>query len=138
MNPIRIYDSGHRGECRAERAEHIDCVSWLEVTHPDRFPLIFHCANEIKANPMHMQRRQKMGVKRGVADLIDFGRYRGAFELKVCDSKQAKVTRDQIGFLALTAETGGFAAVCYGFDQFKLAYADYLAWVAEQEAKGSA
>ncbi|WAX22820.1 hypothetical protein MAJJADAN_00058 [Pseudomonas phage Amjad_SA] len=135
MNPIRIYDSGHRGECRKEYCEQIDSISWLEANYPERWPLIFHCPNEIKASAQHMQRRRKMGVRPGVADIIDFGRHRGAFELKVADSKQASVSRHQMDFLLATAESGGFAAICYGFDQFKLAYADYLAWVAEQEAK---
>lgn len=126
---IRIYDSGYRGECRKEEYEQIDCASWLQFNHPDRWPLIFHVANETKATAHYMQKRQKMGVSPGVADIIDFGAVRGAFELKRLDKSQCSVSKDQRAFLAATDETGGFAAICYGFAEFKLAYADYLEFV---------
>ena len=127
---IRIYDSGYRGDCKKEYCEQIDAIGWLEKNHPDRWPLIFHPANELRAAPQHMQRRKKMGVQPGTADIIDFGAVRGAFELKVADSKQAKASKDQVNFLLAVDASGGFAAVCYGFEQFKLAYADFLQFVA--------
>lgn len=129
---IRIYDSHYRGECRREEYEQIDCASWLEFNHADRWPLIFHVANEIRANPQYMQRRKKEGVKPGVSDLIDFGAVRGAFELKRLDKSKCKVSKEQRGFLEATAASGGFAAICYGFEQFKLAYSDYLVFCANK------
>ncbi|MNG13500.1 hypothetical protein D3C84_971830 [compost metagenome] len=126
---IRIYDSNYRGECRQEWAEQIDCMGWLEFNHPDRWPLIWHTPNETKATASYMQKRQKMGVKAGVGDIIDFGRIRGAFELKRLDKSKCKVSKDQRDFLQATDDSGGFAAIVYGYEQFKLAYADYLEFV---------
>lgn len=126
---IRTYDSHYRGECRSEMCEQIDSASWLEFNHPDRWPLIFHVANEISAKPQYMQRRKKEGVKPGVADLIDFGAVRGAFELKRRDRTKCTVRKEQREFLEAVDASGGFAAICYGFDELRKAYADYLAFV---------
>lgn len=133
---IRIYDSGYRGECRKEEYEQIDCASWIQFNHPDRWPLIFHVPNELtvdKKKPgwaQHLAKRQKMGVRNGVPDIIDFGIVRGAFELKRLDRTQSSpVTKEQRAFLKATDESGGFAAICYGASQLKLAYADYLEFV---------
>lgn len=128
---IRIYDSGHRGECRSEMAEQIDCISWLQYNYPDRWPLIFHVPNEIKASPQYMQRRQKEGVKAGPPDIIDIGAVVGMFELKRRDRTQAKLSKEQRSFLQAGADAGHFVAICYGFDQLKLAYEDYLIFVRE-------
>lgn len=126
---IRIYDSGYRGECRSERCEQIDCISWLQVAHPDRWPLCFHCPGETKATPQHMQMRAKEGVKPGPPDIIDLGGVVGLFELKRLDRTKSKVSKDQREFLLAGANSGAFAAICYGFESFKLAYADYLEFV---------
>lgn len=129
---INIYDSHHRGECRQEWAEQIDAMGWLEFNHPDRWPLCFHCPNEVKANAQYMQKRQKMGVKAGVSDIVDFGHVRGAFELKRMDRTKSKVSKEQREFLDGVDESGGFAAICYGFQEFKKAYADFLEFVASK------
>lgn len=130
---IRIYDSGYRGECRTERYEQIDSISWLSFNHPERFPLIFHCPGETKASPQHMQMRAKEGVRAGVPDIIDLGGIVGLFELKRLDSKKSKVSPEQKLFLTNSAKAGHFAAIVYGFEQFKLAYADYLAFIASKQ-----
>lgn len=129
---IRIYDSHYRGECRTETIEQIDCASWLQFNHSDRWPLIWHTPNETRATASYMQKRQKMGVKSGVSDIIDFGLIRGAFELKRLDKSKCKVSKEQREFLQATDDTGGFAAIVYGFPEFKRAYADYLIFVAEK------
>jgi hypothetical protein len=129
---IRIYDSGYRGECRTERCEQIDCISWLKHNHADRWPLIFHCPGETKASPQHMQMRAKEGVKAGPPDIIDLGGIVGLFELKRLDRTKSAVSKEQKDFLRAGAEQGHFAAIVYGFEQFKLAYADYLAFIAEK------
>lgn len=126
---IRIYDSGYRGDCRIETAEQIDCASWLQFNHAGRWSLIWHTPNEQKATASYMQKRQKMGVKSGVSDIIDFGAVRGAFELKRCDKSKCKVSKEQREFLEAVDASGGFAAICYGFEQFKIAYSDYLEFV---------
>lgn len=134
---IRIYDSGYRGECRREEFEQMDCASWLKYNYPDRWPLIFHVPNEVTVDKKkpgwanHLQKRQKMGVSLGVSDIIDFHPVRGAFELKRLDRTQkgVRVTTEQREFLEAVDASGGFAAIVYGFAQFKIAYADYLEFV---------
>lgn len=126
---IRTYGGDYRGDCRREEYEQIDCASWLQYNHPERWPLIFHVPNETKATASYMQKRQKMGVKPGVSDIIDFGAIRGAFELKRADRTKCSVSKEQRAFLQAVDETGGFAAICYGFEAFKVAYTDYLAFV---------
>jgi hypothetical protein len=126
---IRIYDSGYRGDCRTERCEQIDCISWLKHNYPDRWPLIFHCPGETKASPQHMQMRAKEGVKAGPPDIIDLGGVVGLFELKRLDRAKSTVSKEQKDFLRAGAEQGHFAVICYGFEQFKLAYADYLTFI---------
>lgn len=130
MGMINVYDSGYRGKCRSERMEQIDSMGWVERNHPGRWALVFHCPSETKGTPSHMQMRKKEGVRAGVSDIIDFGQIRGAFELKRLDRTQSRVTKEQREFLQEVADTGGFAAICYGFDQFKKAYADYLKFIA--------
>lgn len=123
---IRIYDSGYRGDCRTERPEQIDAISWLSFNHPDRIPLIFHCPGETKANAQHMQMRAKEGVRAGVPDIIDLGVTVGLFEMKRMDRTKSKVSKEQLAFLSNSSAAGHFVAICYGFEQFKIAYNDYL------------
>jgi len=123
---IRIYDSGHRGDCRLERAEQIDSMSWLRVHYPERWPLIFHVPNETRGNGNHLLTREKEGVKPGVSDIIDLAPVRGAFEMKRRDKSKCRVTKEQCDFLNAVDASGGFAAICYGFEEFKVAYEEYL------------
>ena len=131
---IRIYDSGYRGECKSERCEQIDVMGWLEKNYPDRWPLIWHTPGETKASPQHMAMRKKEGVKAGIADVIDFGAVRGAFELKRRDRTKSKVSKEQMAFLEAVDASGGFAAIVYGFPQMMLAYSDYLRYCSSQGA----
>jgi hypothetical protein len=132
---IRIYDSGYRGECPSEMVEQINSMGWLEKNHSDRWPLVFHYPAETKAKPQYMAIRRKLGVKSGIADIIDFGAVRGAFELKRRDKTKSKVSKDQIEFLEAVDASGGFAAICYSHEQFLLAYSDYLAIVNSTSAR---
>lgn len=132
---IRIYDSGYRGECCSEMVEQINSMGWLEKHHPDRWPLIFHYPAEAKAKPQYMSIRRKLGVKAGIADIIDFGSVRGAFELKRRDKTKSKVSKEQLAFLEAVDASGGFSAICYSFEQFMLAYSDYLDYIASHSAR---
>jgi len=126
---IRIYDSGYRGDCRAERMEQIDCISWLKHNYPDRWPLIFHVPNETHGKGNHHLIREKEGVKAGPPDIIDLGRVTGLFELKRRDRTKSKIGKEQRDFLQAGVNAGHFAAIAYGFEQFKVAYADYLQFI---------
>ena len=138
---IRIYDSNYRGECPSEDVEQINSMGWLEKNYPDRWPLIFHCPSELtvdKKKPgwaTHLAKRKKKGFKLGISDIIDFGVCRGAFELKRQDKTLKRPSKEQREFLAAVASSGGFAAICYGAEQFKLAYADYINYCIAQQVK---
>lgn len=125
---IRVYDSHYRGPCNTERGEHISCMSWLELHYPERWPLIFHAANETKGTAQHMVMRRRMGVKPGVSDIIDIGGPVGAFELKRQDRTRSSVSAAQRDFLTANALAGGFSAVCYGYECFRLAFIDYVSY----------
>lgn len=132
---IRIYDSGYRGECPSEDVEQINSMGWLEKNFPDRWKMIFHYPAEAKAKPQYMAIRRKLGVKAGIADIIDFGEIRGAFELKRRDKTKSKVSKDQLEFLESVDASGGFAAIVYGYSQFLLAYSDYLIYCSSRSAR---
>lgn len=127
---IHTYETHHRDPCRSERCEQIDAMGWLEKNYPERWPLIWHTPNETRASPQHMQMRRKEGVKAGISDIIDAaGPIIGLFELKRLDSSKSRLSKEQREFLQAGDDAGHFCAVCYGFEQFKLAYADFLALI---------
>lgn len=112
----------------SETGEHLSCAAWLKHHHPDRWQWIFHCPSEGKRKPQYAAMLASMGFKPGIPDLIDLDGQRGIigmFELKKCD-KKARPTKEQNVFLLNNAQAGGFSAVCWGFDQFVIAYSDYL------------
>ena len=127
---IHTYDSHYRGPCRQERAEQIDCMSWLSYNYPAEYALTFHVPNESRGTPMHYAMRAKEGVKAGVPDIIHLGgtaKWRcGLFELKRLDRTKSRVSDEQTYFLEAADSAGSFVAICYGFEQFKLAWLDYL------------
>lgn len=133
---IRTYDSGYRGECPSETVEQINSAGWLEKNHPEDWPLALHVPNEVKAKPQYMAKRKKMGVKPGPSDWLIMRTPPGAFELKRRDRTKSKTSKDQREFLDAVAASGGFAAICYGAEEFKLAYADYINYcIAQQVTK---
>ena len=99
---IRTYDSGFRGKCRTERAEQIDCMSWLLYNYPDHYRLIFHCPGETAGTKMHYAMRAKEGVKSGVPDIIHIGGTdvwrAGLFELKRLDRTKSRLSDEQREF----------------------------------------
>ena len=127
---IRLYDSGFRGECRTERAEQIDSISWLAYNYPEEFALSWHTPNESSGNAFHHSLRVMEGVKAGVPDIIHIGGTdvwrAGLFELKRLDRTKSRISDEQRAFLESADARGCFAAVCYGFEQFKVSWLEYL------------
>ena len=80
-----------------------------------------------------MQMRAKEGVKAGPPDIIDLGGVVGLFELKRLDRTKSKISKEQKSFLQGGADSGHFVAICYGFEQLKLAYTDYLSFIASKQ-----
>ena len=127
---IEIYDSGYRGKCRHEDSEHIDCVAWVRHHHPALAALLLHPANESMIPVQYRSKLSKMGLLTGASDLIllvPSSRHPYAlFELKRCDRTKSRVSTAQHDVLQAADAVGAFSSVCYGFDQFKLAFTDYI------------
>ena len=127
---IEIYDSGYRGPCRHEDAEHIDCVAWVRYHYPEHAKLILHPVNESKVPAQYRGKLSKMGLLPGVSDLILLypatGHPYAMFELKRRDRTKSRLSTTQRGTLMAGDNVGAFASVCYGFDQFKIAFAKYI------------
>ena len=134
MSEIRVYDSGYRGACRSERAEQIDCISWVDHNFPERSTLLFHPANEAKGTASHHALRKKEGVRGGVSDIIGLNNLPPFIcELKRLDRTKSALSATQKAFAAAAAASGHFVCVAYGFEQFKLAYNDYLQYHVNQQ-----
>lgn len=101
---------------RNEDEEQQAVVEWarvLEKRHPELLNL-YHVPNEGKRSKAEAARQQRMGLRRGVPDLIlDYpkGIYHGLrVEMKV---KPNKTTADQEAWLERLARAGYCVAVCY-------------------------
>jgi hypothetical protein len=127
---IRIYDSGYRGKCRYEDAEHIDCVAWVRHHHPEHARLMHHPANESMVRVQYRAKLSKMGLLPGVSDLILLypasGHPYAMFELKRRDRTKSRLSKAQRAVLTAADGVGAFASVCYGFEEFKQAFIEYI------------
>ena len=129
-NEYLEYYGGAAKSCPTEKIEHINCVSWLKHNYPDY--LFFHPVNEGLKHKASAVMDTQMGLIKGVSDfviLIGFGgKYPfAAIELKRQGKAQASpVSKEQREFLAAVRRRGGFAAVAYGFEQFKIAFCDAI------------
>lgn len=137
---IHIYDSNYRGECKSEDVDLIDIMGWLEKNYPERWPLIFHVANELtvdKRKPgwaLHLDKRKKKGVKAGVADIFDINNQ----PIFICELKKESggvVSKDQREFLRSADAAGNWVCICHGRLQFMLAYSDYNNYIASHGAR---
>lgn len=124
------YYGGPVNACPLEKIDQMNSVSWLRHEYPDY--LFFHPVNEGLKHKASAVMDAQMGLLKGVSDfviLIGFGgKYPfAAIELKRQGKAQASpVSKEQREFLAAVRRRGGFAAVAYGFEQFKIAWADML------------
>jgi hypothetical protein len=127
---IRIYDSGYRGKCRYEDAEHIDCVAWVRFNYPELAKLLLHPPNEGKMKVQHRANLSKMGVLPGASDLIllvpHCNHPYAMFELKRRDRTKSRLSKAQRDVLTAADGVGAFANVCYGFEEFKRAFIEYI------------
>jgi hypothetical protein len=127
---IWVFDSGYRGECPKEETEQMMYGCWMDYQFPNA--IWFHVPNETgtKSGPQFVLKRQKMGVKRGVSDVIILSNgvaHCGAvMELKRADRTKSKVSKEQATFLEKVADEGKFAAIAYGAEQLKKATLFYF------------
>lgn len=122
-----------------EDTHQINCVAWLRHNYPNL--LFFHAVNEGKKTITSALRDEQAGLLKGVSDfviLIGDPAYTdkpypfAAIELKRTNKSgkgaASPVSKEQKEFLKNVRDRGGFAAVCYGFEQFKLAIKDMISY----------
>lgn len=115
-------------DTRKEDSHQVDCVAWLRHHYPHI--LFWHTVNEGQKTITSALRDEQAGLRKGVSDFIILiginSRYPfAAIELKRANKsgkgKASPVSAEQRVFLRDVRQRGGFAAVAYGFEQFKIA-----------------
>lgn len=113
---------------RREVNHQIDSFQWLKCNHPEL--LAWHSVNENEKTKVTAMIDQQSGLLKGVSDFVILigvnSRYPfAAIELKRVNKsgkgKASPVSDKQREFLRKVRERGGFSAVAYGFEQFKIA-----------------
>lgn len=114
-------------DTRKEDSHQVDCVAWLRHHYPHI--LFWHTVNEGQKTITSALRDEQAGLRKGVSDFIILiginSRYPfAAIELKRTNKsgkgKASPVSAEQRVFLRDVRQRGGFAAVAYGFEQFKI------------------
>lgn len=124
------YYGGPVKACPLEKIDQMNSVSWLRYEYPDY--LFWHTVNEGSKHKASAVADHQMGLLKGVSDILVLiglgGKYPlAAIELKRQGKSQASpVSKEQREFLSAVRSRGGFAAVAYGFDQFKIAFEDAI------------
>ena len=124
------YYGGPVNACPLEKIDQMNSVSWLRYEYPDY--LFWHTVNEGSKHKASAVADHQMGLLKGVSDILVLiglgGKYPfAAIELKRQGKSQASpVSKEQREFLAAVRSRGGFAAVAYGFEQFKIAFGDAI------------
>lgn len=117
-----------------EDIHQVNSFAWLKHNYPHL--VAFHVVNEGKKHIHSALRDEQAGLVKGVSDFIILigveHKYPfAAIELKRTNKsgkgKASPVSEDQRNFLRRVRVRGGFAAVAYGFEQFKLAVKDMMA-----------
>ena len=122
---------------KLEEILQIAVADYLRLQYPKA--LWWHTANERKAKVQYNAKLKRMGVKRGVVDILIFEdyykahicgagnsyeQYKGfAIELKIPPNKP---TPSQYEVMALLEMRGWKTAVCYNFDEAKEVIDGYL------------
>ena len=116
-------------DTRKEEAHQNECAAWVRHYYPEI--LFWHTVNEGKKTITQADRDQRAGLLKGVSDNvflngIDYLFPFGAIELKRVNKsgkgKASPVSDEQKDYLRRVREKGGFAAVAYGSEQFKIAF----------------
>ena len=127
------YYAPDKSDTWKEQKHQIDCVAWLKHNHPEL--MFWHTVNEGKKHIHSALVDEQSGLRKGVSDFVFLNGvcYQfpfGAIELKRVNKSgkgaASPVSDEQKRFLRDVRSRGGFAAVAYGFEQFKLAVADMI------------
>lgn len=110
-----------------EHEEQQALVEWAQL-NPAIGPYLISIPNEGKRSPMMGKRMRKMGLTRGVSDLllaIPTSLHHGLFiELK--RREKWVVTAQQLDFQKRMRDVGYEATICYGWDEARNAILNYL------------
>lgn len=122
---VKVFHDKKSTDKAKEVVHQVNCISWVRHKHPEIFA--FHVKNEgLKSIGTAVKDKQE-GVIKGVSDILLIGPNGfAAIELKRAIKSDSKVSKEQKEFLEKVSEIGGYAAICYGFEMFKLAIEDYL------------
>lgn len=121
---LEFYESD-KDSTQVEDWHQVVSVDWVKYNHPEL--LFWHTVNEGKKTITAATRDAQAGLLKGVSDfsiVLPNGMF-AAIELKRTNKsgkgKASPVSDEQKEFLRAVRDRGGFAAVAYGFEQFKLA-----------------
>lgn len=92
----------------------IAVMDYLRLQYPKAFAM--HVGNGGKRNIREAARLKRMGVTKGVSDILILHGNNAALELKI---KPNKPTPEQLRFLEKVKELGWSTSVCYDFDSAK-------------------
>lgn len=111
----------------AETILQINLVSWLSHNYPDIAEDVFSTSNERKCSVQQGRIFKRMGVKRGVSDLmiaVPMNGYHGLFlELKEANGKLSK---EQKEFIERMTARGYKATWALGLENAKKVIVEYL------------
>jgi hypothetical protein len=125
----KIFRHKFTGEkSRTENIEQMACTAWLNYHFPELN--WFHVPNEGLRSASYADKMKRCGLKSGVSDFIimkPINEYHGAvIELKREDGLPSNVSKEQNHFLENCYNSGYYAAVTFGVEEFKRSVCDYL------------
>lgn len=126
---VKIFRHKFVGDkAKSEDAEQMACAAWLDFYYP--WLNWFHVPNEGKRTAMYADRMKRCGLKPGVSDVIILKatnwHYGAVIELKREDGTPSQISDDQRKFLNKSIAGDYYAAVAFGFEEFKVAVMDYF------------
>lgn len=109
----------------------IQCMDWLRARYPVDKYLVFHVPNEGKRKPQYTQKLLKMGMVRGIPDIlcIEKGTYEGvdydglAIEMKALKGRATSIQMTRLEMLEMR---GWLTAVINNYDDFVQLVSEYL------------
>lgn len=125
---VRVYRDRSHKTGKTEALEQIDAYQWFKHHYPQHSLDMLHIPNEQKASVQYQSKLNQMGRLKGAPDLLFLHQCNGYpyafFELK--RRHTGSLSNDQKAVLNRHAEKGAFVCVCFGAEEFKIAFNDYL------------
>jgi hypothetical protein len=126
---VKIFRHKFTGvKAKSEDAEQMACAAWLNHKMP--YLNWFHVPNEGSRTAHYADRMKRCGLKPGISDFVMLAPTRGyhgaVIELKREDGTLSQVSDEQREFLNKSLDDGYYAAVAFGFEEFKNAVCDYF------------